>query len=76
MPIYHVETKTYEFTKNDKNNKSNQFAPQGYAWIGNTIKFDENLINNYRTEGCILLESAYDISGNFLDDHYALYKKL
>jgi len=76
MPIYHVEKDMYEFTKQDKNNKSNEFSPEGYTWVGNTIKIDEKLVNYYKLKGCILLETAYDTYENLLNDCYAIYKKI
>jgi hypothetical protein len=76
MPTYLVTKNKYIFTEEDKKNKSNEFAPAGYTWIGNTTKIDNDLVNSYKAEGCILQDTAYSKRGMFLEDHYALYKKL
>jgi len=76
MVIHHVEQDNYEFTEEDKKNKSNDYSPEGYTWVGNTIKADNILTNNLIAKGCLLQDTAYDVYGNFLVDRYAIYRKL
>jgi len=74
--IYHVEQNKYEFTEEDKKNKSNNYSPEGYTWVGNTRKENIPLTNILIADGCILQDTAYDVHGNLLIDCYAVYRKL
>lgn len=55
--------------------KSKDMSPVGYRFMGNTIKADQILVANYISDGYILLEPAYNVFGEEIEGHYAIYKK-